>query len=331
MKTDYKLAIAAGLFSLLALTLYNAEPSLEALTASENVAIKNVIHPAESNAESKYVLPMDSTKNSIHSFQDFQNNIPSYLRNTELRGQLSTLEDGSLLISDEIRKRFDYFYIMIGDRSLSEINAIIIDHISQELAEPAQSQALLLLQQYTDYLNEYSTFSEGVDIRVLQDDPHWMASEINALRIFHLGEETSHIFFAQQEILRNNYLNPDRDSLSTHLLANQKQTLQLSNLQAETAAFKASYADNETLHNMRIGLVGKEAANRLALLDSSRQKWQKKKQAYQALKTQWNNTSGLTDHDKADAFEKLAMQDLGLTMTELKRLRAIEYIQSKRG
>ena len=81
---------------------------------------------------------------------------------------------------------------------------------------------------------------------------------------------------------------------------------------------------------MRIELVGEEAANRLAALDISRQKWQKKQQAYQVLKTQWSNASGLSDNDRVSAFEKQAIEELALTSAELKRLKAIDYIQSKR-
>lgn len=334
MNMNYKWAIPAGLFSLVILTWYSTSSPSETEVAFQSLAVQGVIQAVETQPDSKSVLAADMTASAatpIGPFQDFNNNLPRYLSDTTIRGQLSIQDNGSLLITDEIKKRFDYFYMMIGDRSLAEINAIIVDHIHQELSEPAQSQALQLLQQYTDYLTEYNTFSQGLDIQMMQDDPLWVAGEINNMRIFHLGEKTTEIFFSQQEMLRNNYLQPENEALSTNLRANQKKTLQLTNLQQQTAALKANYSDNETIHSMRIELVGEDAANRLALLDISRQQWQEKQLAYQVLKAQWSNTSGLSNNDKITAFEKQAIQNLGLTSAELKRLRAIDYIQSKRG
>jgi lipase chaperone LimK len=331
MNINYKWAIPTGILSLVAFTWYSVSPSSEAIVMSQHLAAKNIIQSAELNTNSTGTLSTSMVNSATSPFQEFSNNLPRYLNDTALRGQLTLQEDGSLLITDAIKKRFDYFYMMIGDRSLAEINAIIIDHIRQELSEPAQSQALQLLQQYTDYLNEYNTFSQGLDIQIMQDDPQWVASEINNMRIFHLGEETNKIFFEQQEILRKNFLQPENDSLSIHLLANQEKTLQLINLQKEMVTLKASDADNATIHNVRVNLVGEEAASRLALLDISRKEWQEKQQSYRTLKAQWSNASGLADNDKIIAFEKQARQDLNLTTAELKRLRAMDYIQLKQG
>ena len=339
MNTHYKWSIPSGISFLIVVLWYNTGSSLETSALANNLTTENQAQapeltqeliPNSASKKSHSISNVTDPANPTSPFQDFSTNPPKYLSDTELRGQLTTLADGSLVITDEIRKRFDYFYMMTGDRSQQEINAIIVDHIRHELSEPAQSQALELLQQYTDYLNEYNNFSQGLDIQMMQDDPQWIAGEINNLRIFHLGAEISEIFFGQQENLRSNYLQQENSPLSAQALENQNKTLRLTNLQQQTATLKANNADKVMIHNMRVKLVGEEAANRLSQLDADRQKWLQKQQDYQTLKAQWGNVAGLSDNDKTIAFEKQAMQDLDLTDSELKRLKALDYIQSKR-
>ena len=328
MNTHYKWSIPSGICFFLVL-FYNTGSPLETRILATETESKNLSLTQQSQSQqlSQGSIPDSAKPNS--PFQEFNTTPPKYLSDTELRGQLTTLADGSLLITDEIRKRFDYFYMMTGDRSQQEINAIIIDHIRQQLSPPAQGQALELLQQYTDYLNEYNTFSQGLDIQIMQDDPQWVASEISNMRNFHLGEETSEIFFGRQEILRSNYLQQENSPLSAQILENQSKTLRLTRLQQQTKALKADNVDKELIHDMRVEMVGKDAANRLAQLDTDRQQWQEKQQAYKVLKAQWIDASGLTDNDKIIAFEKQAIENLALTEGELKRLKAIAYIQSK--
>ncbi len=330
MNPYYKWSIATGTCFLLVVLWYNVGSPLptNSLATGTLSTLKVIKALAPTNqTQGQESIPGSAQPNS--PFQDFNTTPPKYLGDTELRGQLTTLVDGSLLISDEIRKRFDYFYMMTGDRSQQEINAIIVDHIRQNLSDPALTQTLNLLQQYTDYLNEYNTFSQGLDIQIMQDDPQWVASEISNMRNFHLGEETSELFFGQQEILRSNYLQQENTPLSTQMLANQEKTLRLTNLQQKTAVLIADNADEKMIHDMRVEQVGEEAANRLSQLDDNRQKWQEKQQAYLALKAQWSDVSGLSSVDEISAFEKQAIENLALTEGELKRLKALDYIQSK--
>ena len=200
MKMNYRWAISAGIFSVAALTWYATDYSPKRLEVSQTLAVsqglKNTISTVPSQSDSK---PSLASASKVSPFEEFSNNLPRYLSDTEIRGQLSIQQDGSLIITDEIRKLFDYFYIMIGDRSQAEIHAIIVAHIQQQLVEPAQGQALQLLQQYTDYLTEYDTFNQGLDIQAMQDDPQWVASEINNMRIFHLGEETQRYSLANKK------------------------------------------------------------------------------------------------------------------------------------
>jgi lipase chaperone LimK len=329
MNTYYKWSTASGISLLTVILLYNIGNLIETSSLATGTVTKNLATITQYQSQELVQEPIPTSAKPSNSFQNFNTNPPKYLSGTELRGQLTTLADGSLLITDEIKKRFDYFYMMTGDRSQQDINDIIVDHIRQQLLQPAQNQALDLLQKYTDYLNEYATFSQGLDIKIMQDDPQWVANEIRNIRNFHLGEETSDVFFGQQEILRSNYLQQENNLLSAQMLENQSKTTRLTNLQQQTAALKAENADNEVIHNMRVELVGKEAANRLTQLDTDRRNWQEKEQAYKILKAQWSEASGLSNNDKISVFEKQAIENLALTESELKRLKALDYIQSK--
>lgn len=329
MKSHYQWSITAAILVSLSVIWYTKDITQQnSATISNNLATRQAIlfqGPINSHSENNSTIPIKPD----NTVETFNNNIPKYLEGTAIRGDLPILTDGSLLISVETRKLFDYFYMMIGDLNSEEINSIIVDHIQQQLSEPALSQALTLFQQYSDYLNEYNAFNQELDMQTIQNDPQWVASEIHNIRKFHLGEETSKIFFGQQEMLRNNYLQQNDNPLSDRILENQNKTLLLTNLQKETALLKADHSDSVDIYNMRVERAGKDAADRLTQLDKDRQQWQITKQAYKDLKTEWNDSKGLTDKDKEISFENQAKEILNLTDVELKRLQAIHYIQSK--
>ncbi len=267
------------------------------------------------------------------SYTEFEKNRPNYLKNTELRGDFIQSEDGFLIITEDIRKRFDYFFMMAGDQPIADIQAVIIDHIRQTLKEPAQSQALGLLDNYIAYLNEYDTFTEGLSANVLSDDPLWVSEEIKRMRRFYLGDETSLAFFDHEEALRESALqhstnkNEKNTKPPRQLSSSQEQTLSLVLIQEETELLKTNGADNTAIHQMRVERLGEAAANRLAVLDKSRQQWQEKQAAYHELKEQWRGISGFSNNDRELEFESQAKTQLELLDSDLKRLKALHYIQ----
>jgi lipase chaperone LimK len=327
MTHNNKILIATGFISLFIFATY---------LSVNNTGTTVIFQQSEKNNEPTKKITTHARSpelNTRNKYQDFQNNRPSYLKNTDLRGQFTILKNGSLLINSEIKKRFDYFYIMTGDLSQNDINLMIAEHIRQELTGPAQAKALELLNQYSNYLNEYDLFIQSLEGQLAQNDPIWVAEEIKALRAFYLGEEVSRQFFQQEEILRDHRLqNPEQSNiyLPQELLASQAKTLRLTNLQQQTAELIADGANAQQIRQMRVEQVGQAAAERLSQLDNSRQLWNIKKQQFLILKDHWDNISGLSTKDKKIAFETQAMEDIGLTDSELKRLKALDHIHSNR-
>mgnify|MGYP000411232072 CR=1 FL=1 len=322
-----KILIATGFISLFLLATYFSADNTDSIV---------LIQQNEKNNEPTKTITTHAISpeiNTRYKYQDFQDNRPSYLKDTDLRGQFTILNNGSLLINLEIKKRFDYFYIMTGDLAQNNINIMIAEHIRQELTGPAQAKALELLDQYSNYLNEYDLFIQSLEGQLAQNDPVWVAEEIKALRAFYLGEEVSRQFFQQEEILRDHRLQDPEHSHNTlpqELLASQAKTLRLTNLQQQSAELIADGANTQKIQQMRVEQVGQAAADRLSQLDINRQLWNIKKQQYLSLKNQWDNVSGLSIKDKNIAFETQAMEDIGLTNSELKRLKALDYIHSNR-
>jgi len=322
-----KILIAAGIFSVLILMTYFSRDNIDTMVLLQQYDQNS--DPTETTS-TQLAFPNIDTSNQ---YQNFLDNRPSYLNNTDFRGQLTTLEDGSLLINLEIKKRFDYFYMMTGDIAQKDIYIMITDHIRQELTDPAQAKALELLEQYSNYLNEYDSLIQSLEGQSSHNDLAWVAEEIKALRTFHLGEEVSQLFFQREEILRDHRLqDPENISnkLPQKLITSQAKTLRLTRLQQQTAELIADGANSHQIQEMRVEQLGQAAADRLFQLDNNRQLWNIKKQKYLALKDYWENVSGLSIKDKNIAFETQAMEDIDLTDSELKRLQALDHIHSNR-
>lgn len=142
MNSHYKWSIASGTSLLIAVLWYTADnPLTTNPLVTGTLSTTKVAQPLTPTKQIQRQKSAPDPALTNSPFQEFNTTPPKYLTDTELRGQLTTLADGSLLITDEIRKRFDYFYMMTGDRSQQEINAIIIDHIHQTLSDPALTQA----------------------------------------------------------------------------------------------------------------------------------------------------------------------------------------------
>jgi len=330
MKTNIKWTLLLTRIFLIGLSIYGINHVIHHLTApTANIpSTGKAANSARLSTHITNILPSATDEQPYkNQYQSFSDNLPRYLSNTELRGELPLHADGSLLITAGIKRRFDYFYMMTGDRSHDDIYAIIIDHLQQELLDPARSQALTLLKQYTDYLHEYHRFSQGLEIKMMQEDPLWVTEEINNLRHFHLGKDISDIFFYQQQALRDQRQGSQTE-LPLNLQQQQANTLRLTNLQKQTQQLISTGADTEMIQRMRNEHLGQEAADRLAILDNNRHIWQTKRQNYQALKAQWNDVSGLSVSDKTQAFEQYAREKLALNKQELKRMQALDRIQA---
>lgn len=237
---------------------------------------------------------------------------PDYLTDTDLRGGFNVDSEGNLIVTEAFKHRLDYFYMMVGDRSLDAIEAIIVDHIHSALFSPAREQALHIHQQYRDYMQGYAALMESYH----EADPLWLADEIKLLRRSYLGDDIGDIFFADEESRRDQYL---RRQHHTELNLSQKKTLQLVELQHSSETLRQKGMSVDEMGSVWRQQLGEAAADRLVVLERSRQQWQVQRQAYDNLRRQWQST-GVIDEE---ALAIQAKQELGIHDNDLGRLRVL--------
>ncbi len=276
-------------------------------------------------------------------FQDFQENIPSYLQGTDIRGELLVNAQGKLFITTQIKKRFDYFYLLAGDKSQAQINDIIKGHLFLTLQEPALQTALDLLARYTRYLNEYENLIEGLTPQDANSDLMWLAEEISQLKAIHFGEEVASNFFGSEDVLRQESLRlialnkaqahgqahsqeTSANGLPTEVAENREKTLSFytAKQQIKDALDKGAQAEEITV--LRTQLYGEEAAKRLQKVDSQRQQWQRIVAAYHQMKSELINSGGLAKDDFNATLAHNMKRMYQVTAGQLRRLAALERI-----
>jgi len=85
----------------------------------------------------------------------------SSLRGTEIAGAYPVGPDGHLMAHISIRHRFDYFMTLLGEVSYAQLIALIKEDITQSLQDPAESEALSLLESYQAYKYALKSLDDG--------------------------------------------------------------------------------------------------------------------------------------------------------------------------
>jgi lipase chaperone LimK len=276
-------------------------------------------------------------KSPQQAYAHFQKEPPTYLNGTDIRGAFHLDSQGKLIVSRSIKQRFDYFFLMTEDKTLTEILNVIAGHLQDELQEPALSSAQRILENYTEYFHQYNklmTQQEGLS----QNDVHWLSEQITQLRHQTLGQEISDIFFAKEDALRQQALNAiaDHDGQSqlskhheipAHITKNQEKTL--SYITSKKILNKALNENKspQQIQQLREELYGHDAAQRLKKLDEKRSQWQVYVQRYQQLKQQLT-ASGISNLDIKEQINESLKHEYQLTDLQIKRLQSLDRIKS---
>lgn len=202
--------------------------------------------------------------------------------------------NGNLLISEDIRRIFDYFLAAAGEEPLRASVERLRAYIAAELPANAREQALVLLNQYLDYKRELVLLERDLPQMANLEALRQRETAVQALRARIFDSETQQAFFAREEaynqftlqrlaILQNSQLDDAGkaaavDQLRNSLPAEMQDTVlpQLQNeLRQQTAKLQAAGAKPEQIRQLRQQLVGAEATQRLEVLDQQRQTWKK--------------------------------------------------------
>ncbi|MFV9657383.1 lipase secretion chaperone [Pseudomonas sp. NY15366] len=253
--------------------------------------------------------------------------LPSSFAGTQVDGSFRVDADGNLIVSEDIRRIFDYFLASIGEESLQASIGRLRDYIDSQLAEPARARAQALLDQYLAYKRELVLLERDLPQLASLDALRQREAAVQALRARLFDSETHQAFFAREEgynrftlerlaIQHDARMSAEEKGVAVDRLRaslpEEMQDMVLPQLQQElrhnTARLQAEGASAAQIRQMRQQLVGAEATTRLEALDSQREQWQKRLEDYLAAKAKIQATEGLSSSDKRAAIEALATE-----------------------
>lgn len=263
---------------------------------------------------------------------------PTSLRGTEVDGELLVDARGNLVLTSQVRHLFDYFLSLIGEESSLQARQRIRDHLTALLDEPARGQALELLETYLDYQYQLVDLEARFPVAERLEDLLAREQAVQQLRARLFSREAHEAFFAGEEIYNNFTLErltiqqdpslSDREkglaieALRESLPAEMQQLLvpQIHNdLREQTLALRAAGADETRIRQLRMGMLGPEATERLEELDRSRAEWRERVEAFQQERERILSQPGLADNDRRAAVNALLEEQF----TANERLRLI--------
>jgi len=223
--------------------------------------------------------------------------LPRSLKGTQIDGEIIIDENKQLVITEGLRRLFDYFLSALGEEDETVITARVESYIRHHTPEPAASQAVAIFNKYVAYLKALpeiekrygnlqlqATKSGELDLNAVAQQKQDVAS----LRQQYFDKASITAFFgaaddyddysvemvrinqnqqmsdAQKQAARQDYVSRLPDNATK---TNIQQQANLGELMARTEQMKARGATPEALYNMRRELVGAPAAERLAQVD----------------------------------------------------------------
>lgn len=242
--------------------------------------------------------------------------LPRSLTGTQVDGEIIIDEHKQLVVTEGLRRLFDYFLSAIGEEDEAVIFARVESYIRHHTPEPAASQAVAIFGNYVAYLKALPDIEKRYGNLQLQAsksgelDLNAIAQqkqEVARLRQQYFDKTTIEAFFgaednyddysiemvrinqneqmseAQKQAARQDYVSrlPD-GAIKTNIL----QQANLNELMARTQQMKAAGASPEALYNMRRELVGAPAAERLAQVDQEDANFDQRFTQYETQKAQ---------------------------------------------
>lgn len=308
--------------------------------------------PAQLNDDAPQPIQRSDTPSATPSQIGMQTQVaplkklPASFGGTTVDGVFRLDANGNLLISEDIRRIFDYFLAAAGEEPLRTSVERLRAYIAAELPANAREQALVLLNQYLDYKRELVLLERDLPQMANLDALRQREAAVQALRARIFDSETQQAFFAGEEaynqftlqrlaILQNSQLDDTGkaaavDQLRNNLPAEMQDTVlpQLQNeLRQQTARLQAAGAKPEQIRQLRQQLVGAEATQRLEVLDQQRQTWKKRIAQYSTEKAAIENNPGMSASDKRAAIAQLAAENFD--EREQLRLEAAEQLATQ--
>lgn len=296
------------------------------------------IERMNADAENSSVMEpqsISSNKDSAISGSEFSLE-QSSLRGTEVDGAVLLDANGKVLLDSGMRRLFDYYLSLIGERDLIQIRALLKDHLLGKYSPANVDVVLQFFDRYTDYLNALTNLKIGSIVK-----PEERLQQVTALRKKMLGDEMATAFFADEEALAvltlkrmaiandKNLSAEDKARLLAELDASENYSARA---EADTAALITEQTRQLDAANLteaqrtaeREALWGKEAASRLAQLDQERARWDARVEQYLLARSRIDANRGLSSTARAQAIAALRAQQFNAA--EQRRIASLEAI-----
>lgn len=362
MTKKYRYIIAiTSLFLLASIYFYSIQvPDMEAvrndqtpvsqLPYSTHNDIKNNISTDDLSG-----APKPKTLIKEVSYDDYTSTygpLPKSLRGTRIPAAFSLDPDGHLIITPSIKSVIEYFLSGTGEESIEIIIARIEEFITNQLEEPARSEALDVLAQYIGYkealIGLESDLAENNQLSGQTSDYLTMFQYRREARMNNLSPEVYDAFFADEdkadsytasllEIGKNSDLTDEEKAeqylAAEHLLPVNEQKVKKAERARETLQLTIESARKEganeaEIFQMRADVYGHEAAERFAKADRKKADWNARFEQYRYLRQQILENEGLSNTDKKNEIETL--QQTEFSQSERRRLATLDQLADKK-
>lgn len=208
MNKKYKSSIILGLFMAvvgLGLVYKTQEPSSPFVNKMTSKPSSQ--HSLSLNSNNGVAVTPDTEQAPSSRPEDVVGEVPvirniKSLKGTQIHGNLRVDEAGNLIVEKSVKQLFDYFLNVSGEIPRTDLIAQIRAGISDYLAEPAQSQALELFENYLTYQTALQAEINSGLYQVTPgnlDDLESVYQTRSQLRSFHLGNDAASAFFGEEE------------------------------------------------------------------------------------------------------------------------------------
>jgi lipase chaperone LimK len=272
--------------------------------------------------------PIEATEVDLDADSSRSANRPSSLRGTAADGEVTVNPDGSVRLTGELRRLFDYYLSRAGEMDQAELLRWIAAEFERNYPAAVAMQLKTLLAQYQNYLRALAR--ETPRLRLLKDGDR-LAATI-ALRQQMLGSTMADAFFANEQAW--DQFTQARRALAADVAISaaeraqreqelvQQLPVQLAQAYREQITLDARLtqplpADDKARFAAREQLFGSDAAGRFAALDQSRAEFERRVRAYLIARSQLPATD-------APARERLRAQFFNAS--EAARVAALEAI-----
>jgi len=268
------------------------------------------------NDSSSAVVAENVADNGNTRFVTGLENLPRSLQGTDVDGEIIIDENRQLVVTEGLRRLFDYFLSALGEEDEATIHARVESYIRSVTPEPAASQAIGLYHQYVAYLKAIPEIQKRYGTLQLQATQNGeldlnmvmqQKQDVARLRQQYFDDQTIQAFFGSEDEYDDYNIEMMRIEQNSQLSTAQKQAAQedyvsrlpdgaiktnieqqvnMAKLMQRSKQMKARGATPEELYNMRRELVGAPAATRLAKLDAEDADFDQRFTQYQVQKQQ---------------------------------------------